>query len=154
MEIHFSSDRRGYALKQQIIEYLTGLGYDCHDHGCFSQESADYPEFTPKAAKAVVSSADAFGVVFCGSGVGASMAANKVRGVRCVVAWCEHTAEYGRRHNHANVLAFGADLQTFTQVKRCLDAYIAAEPEGDRHARRVGMLNEMDSARIDAAGDR
>jgi ribose 5-phosphate isomerase B len=75
--------------------------------------------------EAVAADAQSAGVVLCGSGAGIAIAANKVHGVRCTVAWCEHAAEFGRRHNHANVVAFGSDLQTFTQVKRCLDAYLA-----------------------------
>jgi ribose 5-phosphate isomerase B len=93
----------------------------------------------------VINQAGSLGIVICGSGVGISIAANKVPGARCCVAWCEHVAEYGRRHNHANLLAFASDLQTYTQVKRCLDAYLAATPEGDRHALRVAMLDEMDA---------
>jgi len=85
---------------------------------------------------------DRLGIVICGSGVGISIAANKVHGARCAVAWCEHIAEYSRRHNHANLLAFSADLQTITTAKRCLDAYLAAEPEGGRHAERVAMLEQ------------
>lgn len=92
----------------------------------------------------VAAGPQALGIVICGSGVGIAIPTNKVPGVRCVVAWCEHAAEYGRRHNHANVLAFGADLQTFTTARRCLDAYLAAEPEGGRHAERVRMINAMD----------
>jgi len=90
------------------------------------------------------SNTEALGLLFCGSGVGIAIPANKMPGIRCVVAWCEHVAEYGRRHNHANVLAFSGDLQTLTSVKRCLDAYLAASPEGDRHAARVRMVNALD----------
>lgn len=107
---------------------------------------ADYPDYAKAAGEAVAAAGreDVFGVVVCGSGVGIAIPANKVRGVRCVVAWCEHAAEYGRRHNHANMLAFGADLQTWTQVKRCLDAYLGAAREGERHAERVKMINNME----------
>jgi ribose 5-phosphate isomerase B len=97
--------------------------------------------------QAVAQDPQAAGVVICGSGAGIAIAANKVHGVRCTVAWCEHAAEYGRRHNHANVVAFGSDLQTLTQVKRCLDAYLAAVPEPGRHAERVEMMRELDEAR-------
>lgn len=96
---------------------------------------------------AVAADPQSAGVVVCGSGAGIAIAANKVRGVRCTVAWCEHAAEFGRRHNHANVLAFGSDLQTFTQVKRCLDAFLSAAPEGGRHAERVELMREMDAER-------
>lgn len=86
-------------------------------------------------------------MLVCGSGAGIAIAANKVHGVRCTVAWCEHAAEYGRRHNHANALAFGSDLQTITQVRHCLDAYLRAAPEPGRHAERVAMMDAMDTER-------
>jgi ribose 5-phosphate isomerase B len=152
MEVHLGSDHRGFELKQLAREYLAGLGHDCHDHGAYSSERSDYPEFASHTARALMNSlaADphrqAFGVVICGSGVGISIAANKVPGVRCAVAWCEHIAEYTRRHNHANMLAFGADLQTWTSVQRCLDAYLAASEEGGRHAERVAMIERMEAA--------
>ena len=79
----------------------------------------------------------------CGSGVGIAIAANKVKGVRCIVAWSEHVAEYGKRHNHANVLAFGTDVQTLAHMKLCLEAYLNAEEEGGRHAERVAKINAM-----------
>jgi len=111
----------------------------------------DYPDFSQAAAQGVLAAVQAgrecCGVLACGSGVGIAIAANKVRGIRCVTAWCEHAAEYGRRHNHANMLAFGADLQTFTQARRCLDSYLAAEPEGGRHSARVAKVNALDTAR-------
>jgi ribose 5-phosphate isomerase B len=144
MEIHCGSDHRGFELKQQVLAYLNGLGHTCVDHGCHSIERADYPRSAQAVGQAVVADPLSAGVVICGSGAGIAIAANKVRGVRCTVAWCEHAAEYGRRHNHANVLAFGSDLQTFTQVKRCLDAFLAAAPEAGRHSERVEMLRLMD----------
>ena len=127
MEIHCGSDHRGYELKQAVIEYLKQQGHDCRDHGCYSAERADYPPFAHAVAMAVAAAPGSLGIVICGSGIGVSIAANKVPQARCAVAWCEHAAEYARRHNHANILAFGADLQTFTQVKRCIDAYLGAE---------------------------
>lgn len=145
MEIHLGSDHRGYELKQQVSEYLSGCGHTCIDHGCAGLTRVDYPDFAAAVGHSVVSAGvDTMGILICGSGVGIAIPANKVPGVRCVVAWCEHAAEYGRRHNHANVLAFGADLQTFTAVKRCLDAYFTAVPEEGRHVKRVKMINAMD----------
>jgi ribose 5-phosphate isomerase B len=141
MEIHIGADHRGFALKQQLADYLRELGHNVTDHGTDSAERADYPRFGRAVAEAVIAAGDGvLGVVICGSGVGIGIAANKVPGIRCIPAWCEHIAEYGRRHNHANVLAFSGDLQTFTAAKRCLDAFLAAAPEGGRHAERVAML--------------
>jgi ribose 5-phosphate isomerase B len=145
MEIHIGSDHRGYEIKSQLISYLRDQGHSCMDHGCDGSSSVHYPVYARLVADAVArSSEDTLGIVICGSGVGIAIPANKMPGIRCVVAWCEHAAEYGRRHNHANVLAFGADLQTITQVRRCVEAYLAASPEGGRHETRVGMINELD----------
>ena len=145
MHFHFGSDHRGYAAKLELIEYVSSLGYECTDHGCFGSESCDYPDFGAAAARAVAGSGGpSTGIVICGSGVGIAIPANKVDGARCVVAWCEHVAEYGRRHNNANMLAFGGDVQTTLQMKRCLDAYLGAEFEGGRHERRVGKINALD----------
>jgi ribose 5-phosphate isomerase B len=141
MEIHLGADHRGYELKQQIGDYLRELGHTVIDHGTDSAERTDYPQYGKLVAQAVSGSNAKLGIVVCGSGVGIAMAANKVPGARCAVAWCEHIAEYTRRHNHANVLAFSADLQTLIAVERCLDAYLAATPEGGRHAERVAMLD-------------
>jgi ribose 5-phosphate isomerase B len=140
MEIHLGADHRGYELKQQLADYLRELGHEVTDHGTHSNERTDYPQFGREVAQFVAHTQDKLGVVICGSGVGIAIAANKVQGARCAVAWCEHIAEYSRRHNHANVLAFSADLPTIVEVRRCIDAYLAAEPEGGRHAERVAML--------------
>ena len=145
MEVHIGSDHRGYGLKLEVIEYLNALGHTCIDHGCHGTERVDYPDYA-RAVGAAVGGApeEVLGVLVCGSGTGIAIPANKLRGVRCVAAWCEHVAEYGRRHNHANMLAFSGDLQTPVAVKRCLDAYLAATPETGRHADRVAMINDMD----------
>jgi ribose 5-phosphate isomerase B len=140
MEIHLGADHRGFELKQEIAAYLDELGHTVVDHGTHNAERTDYPAFGRKVGEAVAHKQDVLGIVVCGSGVGISIAANKVPGVRCAVCWCEHIAEYSHRHNHANVLAFSADLQTIASIRRCLDAYFAAEPEGGRHAERVQML--------------
>lgn len=145
MEIHIGSDHRGYEIKSQLISYLRKQGHTCMDHGCDGSSSAHYPVYARLVADAVArSTEDTLGIVICGSGVGIAIPANKMPGIRCVVAWCEHAAEYGHRHNHANVLAFGADLQTFTQVRRCVEAYLTASPEGGRHEARVQMINDLD----------
>lgn len=142
MDIHIGADHRGFELKRQVADYLRELGHSVTDHGVDSAERADYPRYGRAVAEAVVAAGGGtLGIVICGSGVGIAMAANRIRGVRCAVAWCEHIAEYSRRHNHANALAFSADLQTFTSVQRCLDAYFGATTESGRHADRVAMLD-------------
>ncbi|MCC7478213.1 RpiB/LacA/LacB family sugar-phosphate isomerase [bacterium] len=147
MEIHLGSDHRGFELKQRALEYLSDLGHSCTDHGALGEERSDYPGFARAVGEAVAAAPGSLGLVFCGSGIGISIAANKVQGIRCAVAWCEHVSEYGRRHNHANCLAFGADVQTWVEVERCLNAYLGASEEEGRHALRVQMVQEMDGIR-------
>lgn len=145
MEFHIGSDHRGYDAKLELADYLGSLGHKCTDHGCHSRERCDYPDFAAEVARAVVASGeDCCGIVICGSGVGIAIPANKIPGARCVVAWCEHVSEYGRRHNKANMLAFGADVQTVVQMKRCLNAYLGAEFEGGRHEVRVEKISALD----------
>jgi ribose 5-phosphate isomerase B len=145
VEIHLGCDHRGYHLKQQAIDYLLGLGHHCTDHGTYNEERVDYPNYARLVGESLAAEAGSLGLVFCGSGAGIAIAANKMRGVRCSVAWCEHIAEFARRHNHANCLAFSGDLQTWTVVRRCIDAYLAAEEEGERHAERVEMVRKLES---------
>ena len=144
--IHLASDHRSYPLKTQLAAYLREQGYEVQDHGCHTTESADYPGFAIAAAQAAVANPGDLAVVTCGSGIGASMSANKVPGARCAVAWCEATAEFARRHNNANVLAFSADLQTITQVQRCLHAFFSAEFEGGRHQRRIDQIANFEQS--------
>lgn len=146
MEIHLGSDHRGYELKLGLLAHLSSLGHKVHDHGVHDPARADYPAYAKLVGEAVAAAntEDVFGIVVCGSGAGIAIAANKVKGVRCVPAWCEHIAEYSRRHNHANVLAFSGDLQTLTQAVRCLDAYLGARREGERHAQRVEMIRQLE----------
>ncbi len=142
--MHLASDHRGYGLKQQVAAFLTEQGYAVHDHGCHSTESADYPGMAIAAAQAAAATPGEMAIVICGSGMGVSISANKVPGARCAVAWCEAVAEFARRHNNANVLAFSADLQTFTQVQRCLRVFLNAEFEGGRHQRRIDQITAFE----------
>lgn len=127
---------------------MKSIGHTCVDHGCDSNSSVDYPDYAKSVAESVAAlildGRPCLGLLVCGSGAGVAIAANKVSGVRCIQAWCEHIAEYGRRHNHANVLTFGGDVQTYTQARRCVDAFLSAEPEGGRHAARVEMISQME----------
>jgi ribose 5-phosphate isomerase B len=137
--VHLGCDHRGYSIKQQLTQYFTERGWQVADHGCHSTDSVDYPGIAASAAEAAVAAGE-LAVVVCGSGMGVSIAANKVPGARCAVVWCEAVAEFARRHNNANVLAFSADLQTITQITRCLDTFLSAGFEGGRHQRRLDQI--------------
>jgi ribose 5-phosphate isomerase B len=145
--VHLGCDHRGFDLKQQVAAFFCEQGYTIVDHGCASTDSVDYPGIATATAQAAIS-ADELAVVICGSGMGVSIAANKVAGARCAVVWCEAVAEFAKRHNHANVLAFSADLQTFTLIQRCLKLFLNAEYEGGRHQRRLDQITSFEEDQV------
>ncbi len=143
MKIAMGSDHGGYALKRELAEHLRTLGHEVEDFGCHSAESCDYPEFGEAAARAVASGECDRGIVVCTTGIGISIAANKVAGIRC--AHCADTveAELTRRHNDANMLAIGAGFTGPLLAKRMAEVFLTTDFEGGRHARRVNKLNAI-----------
>ncbi len=143
MKIAMGSDHGGYELKQELAEHLRSLGHEVEDFGCHSAESCDYPEFGEAAARAVASGECDRGIVVCTTGIGISIAANKVEGIRC--AHCADTveAELTRRHNDANMLAIGAGFTGPLLAKRMAEVFLTTDFEGGRHARRVDKLNAI-----------
>ena len=143
MKIALGCDHGGFELKEKIKHQLEQDGYECQDCGCYSTESCDYPTFGEAAARAVAEQTCEFGVVVCTTGIGISIAANKVRGIRC--AHCADTleAQLCRQHNNANMLALGAG---FTGPKLALEmvkVFLNTEFEGGRHARRVALMDAI-----------
>lgn len=143
MRVYLGSDHAGYELKNHLVEWLTSAGHDPVDCGPHVFDAADdYPPFCLRAAERTAADDEAFGIVIGGSGNGEQMAANKVRGVRCVLAWSEQTATLGREHNNANVIGIGARMHTtdeaVTFVRTFLDTPYSGE---DRHTRRIDMLS-------------
>jgi len=142
--IALGSDHGGYALKQHIIEYLDAHGLDYRDFGCHSTESCDYPVFAKAAAEAVASGECERGIVICTTGIGISIAANKVRGIRCALCSEPLSAEMTRRHNNANMLAMGAGMIGKNMAERIVEVFLSTEFEGGRHERRVGLLDAIE----------
>ena len=140
MKISIGCDHGGYALKEHIKSYLEGKGYELLDCGTYSTESCDYPDFGRAAAQAVADGECERGIVICTTGIGISIAANKVRGVRCALCSEPLSAEMTRRHNDANMLAMGAGLTGKNMAERIVDVFLATEFEGGRHQRRVDRL--------------
>ena len=132
MKIALGSDHGGYALKCDIIQLLEKLGHEYKDFGCYSTESCDYPDFGEAAARAVASGEYDRGIVICTTGIGISIAANKVAGIRCAHCTDPLSAEMTRRHNDANVLCFGARVVGSELAKMIVDEWINAEFEGGR----------------------
>ena len=143
MKIVVGSDHGGYELKNQVIEHLKARGIEVEDLGCFSTDSVDYPEYGQKVAKAVAAGKADKGVVCCGTGIGISIAANKVKGIRCALPYDDFTAEMCKRHNDANVVSFGGRTLPPEKVMHLIDIWLDTEFEGGRHERRVNMLNEL-----------
>ena len=143
MKIALGCDHGGYALKQDIIKVLEKLGHEYEDFGCYSTESCDYPDFGAAAARAVAEGKCDRGIVICTTGIGISMAANKVKGIRC--AHCADTveAELTRRHNDANMMAIGAGFTGTLLAKRMVEVFLTTGFEGGRHARRVGKVDAI-----------
>ena len=145
--IAIASDHGGYRLKEHLKAYLASKGIPCQDFGTDSTDSCDYPVFGKAAAEAVASGTYEKGIVICTTGIGISIAANKVKGVRCALCADSLTAELTRRHNNPNVLALGAGVVGENLAEHIVDVFLSTEFEGGRHARRVAMLEEMDEAR-------
>ena len=139
--IALGCDHGGFALKEHIKNWLTEKGFACKDFGTFSTESCDYPVFGKAAAQAVASGECEKGIVICTTGIGISMAANKVAGVRCALCSEPLSAEMTRRHNDANMLALGAGLVGANMAERIVEVFLSTEFEGGRHARRVALLD-------------
>jgi len=143
MKIALGSDHGGYALKCDIIKLLESKGYEYKDFGCYSTESCDYPDFGEAAARAVASGEYDRGIVICTTGIGISIAANKVGGIRCAHCADSLEAEMTRRHNDANMLAIGAGFTGKNLAERMVEVFLTTEFEGGRHARRVEKMNAI-----------
>ena len=142
--IAIASDHGGYLLKEHIKAYLAAKGITCEDFGTDSTESCDYPIFAKAAAEAVASGCCERGIVICTTGIGVSIAANKVRGIRCALCGDVLSAEMTRRHNDANMLAMGAGIVGHLMAERIVDTFLNTEFEGGRHARRVAEMMEIE----------
>ena len=138
--ISIACDHGAIALKNHLKAYLEGKGYEVRDFGTHTTDSCDYPDFAAPAAQAVASGECEKGIVLCTTGIGVSMAANKVKGIRCALCHEPWSAEMTRRHNDANMLAIGAGVTGTNLAERIVDAFLTAEFEGGRHQRRVDKV--------------
>ena len=144
MKISIGSDHGGYALKQELIAYLQEKGHEVKDFGCHDTSSCDYPDFGEAAARAVASGECERGIVICTTGIGISIAANKIRGIRCAHCADSLQAELTRRHNNANMLALGAGFTGKNLAERIVEVFLSTEFEGGRHARRVDKVMALE----------
>ena len=144
--IAIASDHGGYNLKEHIKAYLTAQGKSVKDFGTDSLASCDYPVFGRAAAEAVASGECEKGIVICTTGIGISITANKVKGIRCALCADSVTAEMTRRHNNANMLAMGAGVVGNLLAERIVDTFLNTEFEGGRHERRVNLMMDIENA--------
>ena len=141
------SDHAGFRAKETIKKYLEGAGYPVEDVGTHSEESVDYPDFAKAVGERVASGNDSLGVVVCATGIGISIAANKVEGIRAALAHDSLTARRAREHNDANVIALGGKVVGEDEVIAIVQEFLGARFAGGRHQRRIDKISEMDRVR-------
>ncbi|MBM3148536.1 MAG: ribose 5-phosphate isomerase B [Chloroflexi bacterium] len=149
MRIAVGSDHRGIELKQAIIGLLKELGHEYHDFGCYSTDSVDYPDIAKEVAVAVSAGKFEHGILVCGSGIGMSIAANKVKGVRAALCCNLLSAERARLHNDANVLCLGQDIVGRDLALGIVSTYLSTTFEGGRHLRRIEKIGNIEADLLD-----
>ncbi|MCI9137732.1 MAG: ribose 5-phosphate isomerase B [Lachnospiraceae bacterium] len=146
MKIAIGNDHAATDLKMEIAEYVKSLGHEVINFGTDGHESCDYPAYGEKVGRAVAAGEADCGILICGTGVGISLAANKVKGVRCGVCSDTTTAHLIKEHNNANIIAFGARIVGSEKAKDIVKAYLEAEFMGGRHQSRVDMIGEIEQS--------
>lgn len=144
MKISIGSDHGGFALKEHIREYLTKQGHEVTDVGTYTTDSCDYADFGYPAAKLLADGKVDRAIVICSTGIGISIAANKVKGVRCALCSEPFSAEMTRRHNAANCLALGGIMIGTFMAERIVDTFLNTEFEGGRHSRRIAKIHDIE----------
>lgn len=143
MKIALGSDHAGFRYKEKVKSLVQKLGHEPKDFGTYSEDKVDYPTFIRPAAEAVARGECERGIVFGGSGNGEAMAANKVRGIRCGLAWNEDSARLSRQHNNANVLSVGERMISEDLLAKIVRIWLETPFEGGRHVKRIEMLDQM-----------
>lgn len=145
MRLAIGSDHGGMGLKGFLIDRLTELGHEVSDLGTYDKVSTDYPDYAEKVAMAVVQGDADRGILVCGTGIGMSIAANKVAGIRAAVVSDPFSARMAAEHNDARVLCLGERVLGLSLAELCVTAWLDAEFEGGRHARRVGKISALEA---------
>ena len=142
--IAIGCDQGGFALKQEIMAYLDKKGYEYKDFGSYSEASVDYPEYAKKVCAAINDGSCDRGILICGTGIGISIAANKIKGIRAALCGDWYSAKYTRLHNDANVLCMGGRVIGAGLAAEIVDVFLDTEFEGGRHARRVEKIMKLE----------
>jgi ribose 5-phosphate isomerase B len=144
MRIAVGSDHRGFEAKRKVVPLLKRLGHEVKDYGCDSTAPCDYPDFAAPVARAVAKGEYELGILFDGGGMGMSMVANKIRGVRAAVVLDEVNARRAREHHHCNIMCIGSDLMTEDHIRTVVEIFLST-PLGDgRHLRRIHKINQIE----------
>ena len=144
MKYYVGSDHAGYAVKGLVVEMLLSRGYEVEDLGTHSPDRVDYPDYAEKVARAVVADPGSRGVLICGTGIGMSIAANKIDGIRAAHCHDWYTAKMARAHNDANILCFGERVSGPGVIESMIDVFTTTEFEGGRHAGRVEKIMALE----------
>ena len=145
MKIGIGSDHGGYDLKEHVVKYLQDEGIEYVDYGTDSLDSVDYPEFGQKVAEAVINKEVDKGIVICGTGIGISISANKVPGIRCALCGDTYSARMSIEHNNANILALGGRVTGRDLAIEIVSVWLKATFQGDRHIRRINKISDIES---------
>jgi ribose 5-phosphate isomerase B len=148
MRIALACDHRGYVAKERLKAYLVELGHEVEDFGVHNDHSADYPDTVYPAAEAIRENRADRGIMMCGTGIGCSIAANKVQGVRAGLCHDELTASLSRRHNDTNALCLSADLIGEELIRRIVSVWLETPFEGGRHERRINKIRDYEKKRV------
>lgn len=145
MKIAIGCDHGGLEHKNAIVEHLTERGFTVKDFGIYEQKSVDYPEIAEKVANSIVSNETDLGILVCGTGIGMSLAANKVKGIRAAVCSEHFSAKYTRLHNNSNILCLGGRVIGVGTALELVDLFVDTEFEGGRHQRRIDMITAIEN---------
>ncbi|WP_405340992.1 ribose 5-phosphate isomerase B [Ruminococcus sp.] len=143
--IAIGCDHGGLAIKNAVINYMKENGIAYHDYGCNTDESVDYPVYAYQVAKSVAGGNAELGIICCGTGIGVSMAANKIKGIRAAVCTDEFCAEMTRRHNNANIMCMGGRVIDEEKAVKLASIFLNTPFDGGRHEKRVNMITEIEN---------
>ena len=144
MKIGFASDHGGYDLKKEVMQAVADMGYECFDYGSFEGEKVDYPDYAKKVCQAINEKEVDLGMLFCGTGIGISIAANKMKGIRCALLTEGYSARMAKEHNNANCIAMGGRTIGVNLAIDIVKTFLQAEFEGGRHQKRLDKIKKME----------
>lgn len=141
MIISIGTDHTGFQIKENLVKHLKKMKYIVKDNGTFSEESCDYPDYAHTVCEQILEEASDFGILICGTGIGMSICANRMEGIRAALCTNEFMAEKARRHNNANILVLGAKINDEQSCKKMLDIFLSEKFDGGRHTARLKKIS-------------